>query len=165
MNKETARRCIGVIDKKRCDHYFEWKVCKECGRQNDITSRYCHHCEYELIDPNAKLHRQSDLICLDVIEAKYWIKSSSPPILNVLYKTNRCDVYESYYPSSKKAKNLFYARFIKQHIPNPSEYWPYMDDLEKMIEMIQGEIYTPIQIICKKDEWNRLHITKKIFKD
>jgi len=56
LNKETARRCVGVINDKRCEYFFEFKECpnEECGVKNDLASRHCRACQHELIDPNDK---------------------------------------------------------------------------------------------------------------
>src|ERR1700733_3283622 len=56
MNTLFSRRCIGVHNKKRCEHYFEWKDCPACETQNDQCARYCRNeeCKKELIDPNKK---------------------------------------------------------------------------------------------------------------
>ncbi len=170
VNKETARRCIGVnkSTKKRCDHYFVFKECEvpSCKAKNDITARQCRICGTEILDPNDKLHDKSNLLTLDVLEAKYWVSVqgyTSNPVINVKYKTTRAHVFEAYYTNSDKAKNVFYGRFLKQHVPNASDYWPYMQNLEKMREMIHGDLKTPVKITCKKDKYDRLFITRKIF--
>ena len=168
LNTETARRCIGVINKKRCEHYFVFKECEvaECGAKNDITARQCRKCGTEIIDPNEKLRNKTNTLTLDVLEARYWISVqgyTSNPIINVKYRTAQAHVFEAYFTNSDKAKNFFYGRFLKQHVPNASDYWPYMQNIEKMREMIQGDIKTPIQITCKKDKYDRLFITRKIF--
>lgn len=168
-NKETARRCIGVINKKRCDHYFVFKECEvaECRTKNDITARECRNCKTEIIDPNKKLNDKIGLLTLDVLEARYWISVlgyTSMPIINVRYLTKIGYVFECYFTNSDKAKNVLYGRFIKQHLNNSSEYWPHMSNLEKMKQMIQEpEIKTPSKITCKKDKYDRMFITRKIF--
>lgn len=169
MNKETARRCIGVTNNKRCEHYFVFKECEvyECQAKNDITARECRKCGTEIIDPNKKLLNKIGLLTLNVLEAHYWISQlghTKFPIINVKYLTNGGYVFECYFTNSDKAKNVLYGRFLKQHLDNASDYWPYMDNLEKMKEMIQEpEIKTPIKITCKKDKYQRLFITRKIF--
>ena len=166
MNKETARRCIGVSNRKRCDHFFIFKPCPACQTENDITARLCRNCKKELINPNDKLHDQSNLLTLDVLEAMYWISpqgNTSNPIIHVKYKTAKSHIFETYFTGSDKAKNVFYGRFIKQHVPDAHNYWPYMQNIHKMKEMLEGEIRTPVKITCKRDKWDRLFITRKIF--
>ena len=165
-NLPTCRRCIGIVDGKRCDHYFEFKDCPNCQIPNDITSRHCRGCEAELIDPNAKLTKATELHTLDVREAKYWVSTAgytSFPVINIQYKTNDKDVFEVYFTNSEKAKNICYAKFCRYHIPNASDYYMKLTNLNIVKEMIQDKILTPIQLVCKKDEWNRYSVVKKVF--
>ena len=57
-NTEYARRCVGVINKKRCDYYFEFKLgpSPNCQVKNDISARHCRECHAEIIDPNEKIN-------------------------------------------------------------------------------------------------------------
>jgi DNA repair protein RadD len=56
LNSVLARRCCGILDnKKRCDFFFEFKECDNCGIKNDVTARDCRGCDKQLIDPNEKL--------------------------------------------------------------------------------------------------------------
>ncbi len=170
LNKITARRCIGVHENKRCEHYFTWKDCHSCSKPADITSRYCPHCEAELIDPNAKLSRtKQKTFMLDVLEAKYWISfkgNSTLPIINIRYQCGDRFEYESFYTSSEKAQTIFYVKFIKLHCDKSSDWYPHMTNVHKMREMIEHPtLKTPNQIECIKDELGRFKIKKKIFYD
>ncbi len=166
MNSIHNRRCRGVINKKRCDHYFEFKECPSCQTQNDIVSRECRSCQAELIDPNAKLSRiKPEQFELKVLEAIYWVAPSQGfPVVNVQYETNGGLVFECHYVKTEKSKNIFYANFVRKHIPNSSEY--YMNlycplAVNKMIT--SGKIMTPHTLICKKNEYGRYEIIKKLF--
>lgn len=55
-----SRRCshiepLGKNEFKRCDYYWSYKECPECGHKNDLTARKCESCSTQLIDPNSKL--------------------------------------------------------------------------------------------------------------
>ena len=39
----------------KCGFLFRFKICSQCGEQNDVTARECQHCKAVLIDPDAKL--------------------------------------------------------------------------------------------------------------
>lgn len=166
-NKPTARRCIGQHKEERCSYYFTFKPCTKCNIENDITARYCRSCEAELIDPNKKLDiSNTTLIEFDVNQAQYWVTrhSSSTPIINIRYQTSKQDIYENYYTMSDKAVKFFYGRFIKQHVKNSSKYYPYLNNLFKMQELVHsGLIDTPYKIICKLDSNNKYRIVKKLF--
>ena len=166
LNKPTARRCIGTVHDKRCEHYFEWKDCS-CGAVNDITSRNCHVCDKELIDPNKKLSKiVSKTIMLQVKKAEYWVSvkgHTSNPIINVRYITNHKDVFECYYTNSVKAERVIYAKFIKQHLENSSDYYTKIQNIEWMKKMLTDNIRTPYRLECKVDTYGRYHVLKKFF--
>jgi len=58
VNTEFAVRCIGHDESSedgRCEHYFMFNECKNCGAHNAPTAKTCRKCEAVLIDPNAAL--------------------------------------------------------------------------------------------------------------
>ena len=165
MNSEWARRCVGMVNNKRCDWYFEWKYCPKCEKQADITSRYCPHCDAELIDPNAKLTPlQSAIIEVPVIQSKFWIQESGKYTqLRASYQINDGKfLYESFTPtSSEKSKNMFYGNFVKSHVDNSSYWYPYLQNSIYLKAMLQ-HIKPPSHLKLKWDgeEWK---IQKKVF--
>ena len=166
LNKVMARRCRGTENNKRCEHYFEWKDCLKCGVTNDITSRACRGCGAELIDPNQKLTKiKAEQFELKVLEAKYWISSSGNSIIvNAQYETNDGLVFECHYLKSEKARNIFYAKFIRQHLKNASYWYMEMHLIERMTAMLNHpSLMTPNQLICSKNEYGRYQIIKKSF--
>jgi len=165
LNKVTTRRCIGTLNNKRCDYYFEFKACPSCAVQNDITSRVCRACDAELIDPNAKLTLNTERLTIDVIRAEYWlnIPGYGNQVFNSRYITKDKPVFESYV-ITERSKNIFYAKFIKQHTEKPSDWYPHIMNQEKMKEMIyQNPLKTPNQLIVQPDEYGRLKLISKIF--
>jgi DNA repair protein RadD len=165
-NTIHARRCIGVVADKRCDHYFQFKDCDACGIANDTTSRACRGCGYELIDPNAKLTKlKVEQFEITVKKAEYWVtKSTEFPVVNVEYETNYGYVFECHHVKTEKSKNIFYANFVRKHIPNPSDYYMRLLDYSAVNEMIKtSKIITPYGLICKKNEYGRYEIVKKLF--
>ena len=172
LNTEHARRCVGIIEEKRCDYYFEFKPCPNasCGVKNDLASRHCRACEQELIDPNAKLtleNIKANLIELKVIQAGYAI-SDTPKGYRVkcMYKCKDAKgkiqmIMEYYSPVSDKAKRVFYGQFIRKHASDSSKWYPYMHSSKKMHEMLQT-IDSPYKLIVEPDE-SGAKIKKKFF--
>jgi DNA repair protein RadD len=162
MNSEHARRCIGMVDGKRCDHYFEFKECDACQTKADITARYCRHCEKELINPNDKLSltpfHGGDLV--DVIQAKYWVQERDAGyVFHARYHCSDNKIYyESYTPSSEKAKNMFYGQFVKKHVQNSSAFYPHLNNLIYVRAML-NYIESPLQLVIENKK-----IKKKVFK-
>jgi DNA repair protein RadD len=151
LNSEHTRRCVGIVDNKRCEHYFDFKECHECNTKNDQVARHCRYCETELIDPNAKLSMApfvDETMIVDVLRAKYWLQERDTGfIFNASYECpNNVWFYESYTPTaSEKAKNYFYGTFVKKHVNRSSGFYPHLQNLVYMRAML-NEIETPIQL-------------------
>ena len=167
-NLVTARRCCGMVDGKRCNHFFEFKNCPQCGVPNDITSRQCRICSAELINPNDKLTpNQSETYSLNVISAFYKVEpygSTSLPVIKIYYNCGDYRVFESYHSSSWQSCNILYNKFLKIHVDKPSRFYKKITNLYCMRQLItSGEIKTPSILICKNNQYGQLQITKKIF--
>ena len=174
MNTETARRCVGRINKnssneERCNYYFEFKECI-CGSKNDIAARFCHQCSCELIDPNAKLSLtavQSNLITVSVLEAKYGISGTQKGFrINCAYKCQDekgqiGSVFEHYSPISDKSLRLFYGQFVKKHCQDAGKWYRHLGNRSKVEEMLQT-VETPMSLLIAKEQ-EGLRIKKKIF--
>ena len=166
LNKVTARRCIGIHDKKRCEHYFEFKPCPKCGIENDIVARHCRGCDFELIDPNAKLKKTEAMIEFDVENANYnlFIDGEGLPIVRAVYLTKeKITIPEVFYTNSAQARNVLYAKFIRNHIKKPSQYYMVMNKPDAMKNMLsEPELQTPYRIVGKWVD-NKFRIYKKLF--
>lgn len=166
-NCPTARRCIGVHNNKRCDHYFEWKECPKCRSTNDIVSRHCRECGYELIDPNAKLQIKpcnSQKEIFTVLEAKFWVMDNGSPTFYANYLlTNGLRIYESFSTKNELCRNIFYAKFVKTCVKNASQYYPHLGNINHLRNMIaSNEISVPNKVECILKN-SRYHIHKRIF--
>ncbi|HWW39650.1 DEAD/DEAH box helicase [Pedobacter sp.] len=172
MNTEHARRCIGSVNDKRCDYYFEFKEChnQDCKVNNDITARHCRACEIELIDPNAKLNLDTvkkSYHEVRVLGAKYALSGTNNKFrVSCIYSCidnngRKRDIFEHYTPSSEKAKNVFYGQFVRRHCNKSSQWYPYLMKRHKVEEMLQ-EINTPSRLLITPNE-NGILIKKKFF--
>jgi len=171
LNTDTARRCTGISHKSRCDYYFEFKKCPspKCETQNDIAARHCRTCQAEIIDPNEKLSMELALAPkeLDVIGAEYTVADTKSFFqIKCVYKCK--DIkgasvyhYESFTPSSPKARNVFYGQFVRKHCVNPSDWYLHLDNRTKIEEMLQVACI-PHKIVVKRED-NKYNIKKKIF--
>lgn len=170
MNTESTRRCTGLHEKVRCSYYFEFKQCV-CGVKNDIASRHCRACQKELIDPNEKLKlipgADNELKELQVLEAKYATSNVQNSFrVNCFYKCKDKkgevgNYFESYVPSSEKAKHFFYGSFVKKHCSKPSAWYTHLQVRNKMDEMLK-EAYVPEKIFVKEED-KGYRIKKKVF--
>lgn len=167
LNKTTARRCIGSFNNLRCNHFFEWKDCPSCSQPNDITARQCHHCEHELIDPNAKLSLEAikpKRYIFDVVSIKCWVLDGEYPGFNAMYTlSNGLRVYESFTIRDSRMANIFYGIFIKTMLDEPSQYYPVLQSIPHLRAMAK-QVNCPKQIECKHEN-GKYKIVKRIFDD
>lgn len=176
FNTLTARRCIGVKEEKRCDHWFEWKDCHECGTKNDIVSRYCRSCKIELLDPNRKLNNMpsnQERFIFNVRATEYILTlSNGNPCFLVKYLTkseyddifHARKIHERFFLGSEKSRNFFYHTFVKQHFKSSDNVYDNLLDLEFLKNIIQNNgLYSPIKIECINKNNKQLKIVKKHF--
>lgn len=162
LNKLTARRCIGLSNSKRCNHYFEFKPCPSCQVENDITARHCRACNFEILDHNRKLQLPDNTQLLHVDRVKYQI---TPTNFTVYYlRKVDCELFvqatESFYLGSKKALNMFYGSYVRKQVPTPSKWYMHLHQPEKLREMVSAGIVEPANILV---ELPSMKIKKKIF--
>ncbi len=172
FNTESARRCVGVTNEKRCDYFFEFKVCPASGCQvkNDISSRYCRECEAEIIDPNAKLTLESVKSLaqeVQVLKAKFGVSGTSTSFrVTAAYQCrddngNISAVHESYSPSSEKARYVFYGQFVRKHCEKSSAWFMHLHNRAKVEEMLD-DASVPVRLLIEPDP-KGMRIKKKFF--
>jgi len=169
MNSEYARRCSGFANQKRCDFYFEFKDCPHCQKPNDITARACTHCKGELIDPNSRLtFAQANLpMQCPVLKSQYWVVNNPGKLAfhglhHVLKPGGYKDtVRESYLLQTEYHKNIFYGKFVRESVKEPSRYYPNLLKgacVESMLE----DINPPHRVTISKSGGN-YRLLKKHF--
>ena len=127
-NSMHARRCIATDrnTKKRCEHFWSFRLCPHCQTKNDVVARQCRNaeCLFELIDPNEKLdnkhYRDGEAIPVTSME----MSTGKAGALYVKWKlSDGREPFEVYYPNAGAKKDLntriFYNSFIKEHVDSP----------------------------------------------
>lgn len=172
FNTEYARRCIGIINDKRCDYFFEFKVCpaSDCQIKNDISARHCRACEAEIIDPNEKLTLESVKQLtqeVQVLKAKFGISGTTTSFRVICsykcrdLKGNVSAVYESYSPTTEKARHVFYGQFVRKHCEKSSVWFMHLNDRFKVEQML-NTANVPVRLLISPHE-NGMRIKKKFF--
>lgn len=176
MNTESARRCMGIANFKRCPYYFEFKECEHkinevlCGAKNDLSSRACYKCHGELIDPNAKLSLDAikkQIKEVKVIDAAYGISDTQKGFrVNCAYKCKDdqgriVSVYEHYSPISDIASRVFYGQFVRKHCKESSKWYIHLQKRDKVEELLK-EVNTPDRLLLAREN-EQTKIKKKIF--
>jgi len=158
-----TRRCHGMVDGKRCDHYFEYKDCVSCNLPNDITARQCRECHAELIDPNAKLSLAPITAIIEeaaVLETRFWTQEYDGKItVRASYKylmphAEPRLIYEHFSPmSSAKAMNVFYGAFVSKHMTDSSKWYPHLHNpiyLKAMVNKARPPIKLKLKLVDGK---------------
>lgn len=169
MNSEHGRRCIGRINDKRCDYYFEFKDCPnpQCGVKNDIAARQCRECKEEIIDPNAKLRLLYDnTYQVEVLESEYSLTGTRGAFrINCMYQVLDGDkkraIYEFFTPTTPKAVNMFYGQFVRKHCKDASKWYVYLTDFNRIRQMME-ELQSPTHLVIARNS-EGVRIKKKIF--
>lgn len=131
MPAHFGRRCTAVTAKghnifERCDYFWTFKECPECGQDNDIAARKCSGCGVQLIDPNNKLSIDFEKFKMDLTQVQ------TDLIKSIIKKKVRPDlllaIIETHYRTievffSKRANSKFYETMCdKAFIPKTISY-------------------------------------------
>lgn len=172
FNTEFSRRCIGIINDKRCEYFFEFKLCPNpaCEIKNDISARHCRACHSEIIDPNEKLTLEavkSTALEVQVMKAKYGVSGTNDKFrvsCAYQYKDDEGNiraVHESFSPSTEKAMYVFYGQFVRKHCDKSYTWFMHLNNRKKVEEMLD-EAHVPSRLLIAPDE-HGMRIKKKFF--
>lgn len=134
-NSPKARRCSNVIDGKRCEFFFNSKICddlygahtgrlikKGCGTENDPSAKTCRSCGGFMKDPNEKLLNQAytneDLI--PVQSFTFGLTKAGDKVLAAYRLANGKSARQIFDLKSKeKWRRAEWCKFVKEHCVNP----------------------------------------------
>lgn len=131
-----TRRCSHVEVKghnvfERCNYYWSFKECSECGHKNDLTARRCESCSHEMINPNDKLIADFQAFKKDLsqvqtdditfIRRKETKSKGGQPMLAMSFGTES-RIVQAFF--SNKVQKKFYDLFIndQQYSPKTVTY-------------------------------------------
>ncbi|CDG53732.1 putative nucleic acid ATP-dependent helicase [Halomonas sp. A3H3] len=129
-----GRRCQGLIEddegkRRQCEFRFRFKVCEECGAENDIAARRCHGCEKLLVDADDKLKdalklKDAKVLRVSGMQLEATTNGRGLPRLKVTYHdedgTHLSEWYALETPAQRRA---FYAAFLRYHLRAPGGKW------------------------------------------
>jgi len=123
-----GRRCQGLVtdpmsgEQRQCDFRYRFKVCGQCGAENDIAARQCHQCQQLLVDPDQKLKealqlRDAKVLRCSGISFESILDKKQPPLLKVTYHDEDGAELSEYFGLNTKAQQgAFYHNFSKLHL-------------------------------------------------
>ncbi|PXX98425.1 DEAD/DEAH box helicase [Halomonas sp. LBP4] len=131
-----GRRCQGLVDdassdckKRQCDFRYRFKVCEQCGAENDIAARRCHGCQTLLVDADVKLRealRLKDARVLRVsgMQLEATVNGRGLPRLKVTYHDEDGATLAEWFALETPAqRRAFAAVFLRDHLRAPGSRW------------------------------------------
>ena len=124
-----GRRCQGLIDNQQCGFRFRFKVCGDCGAENDIAARRCHGCDTLLVDADDKLKealRLKDARVLRVsgMQLEATVNGRGLPRLKVIYHDeDGASLSEWFALETPAQRAAFGAVFLRDHLRAPGTPW------------------------------------------
>lgn len=144
-----GRRCQGLVDdpdrpakrvsgqrgaasgayKKQCEFRFRFKVCDECGAENDIAARRCHGCEKLLVDADDKLKdalklKDAKVLRVSGMQLEATTNGRGLPRLKVTYHDeDGTHLAEWFALETTAQRRAFYAAFLRYHLRAPGGKW------------------------------------------
>ena len=183
-NSPFARRCNNVIDGKRCEHFFTFRLCEDiedpqtksiikkgCSEKNDIAAKNCRCCGEMLIDPNAKLsgkmYRKGDW--LRVYDFKIGLTKNQSGIVAsyevMSHSGDRFRAYETFSPESDhRVCSVKWKAFCSSHIENRTEAFRIGRLRNAKMIMTNAHLFrAPLRITHRKNQKSQDIIANKSF--
>jgi superfamily II DNA or RNA helicase len=137
LNSEYAVRCVGQSensDDGRCEHFFMFNECLNCGTHNAPSAKTCRKCDAVLKDPNAALKNKaySDADYKKVLEMNFGMTQGGG--ISVEYKLDSKvqnmgievqevakEYFDPFFVGGQKWKLAKWHQFIDEHVA--SDTW------------------------------------------
>ena len=151
-----------------CGYRFRFKICNQCGTENDIAARECNRCSSLLIDPDeklkqARLSKDAHVLTPDSIEMLERVDKKGTPYLQVKYYDYDAQfVAEMHYLNSPTSLKKFTINFLRSHLRTPEQKLNIRSVSDAV--KIQSQLRMPSFVIARKQGkfWK---VTEKIFSE
>ncbi|WP_218031556.1 DEAD/DEAH box helicase [Halovibrio variabilis] len=154
-----GRRCQGLIEddegkRRQCEFRFRFKVCDECGAENDIAARRCHGCEKLLVDADDKLKdalklKDAKVLRVSGMQLEATTNGRGLPRLKVTYHDEDGSHLSEWFALETSAqRRAFYAAFLRYHLRAPGGKWQPLSAEEVVAE--QRRLRHPDFVVGRK---------------
>ncbi|WP_445004942.1 DEAD/DEAH box helicase family protein [Halomonas mongoliensis] len=115
----------GPGKKRQCDFRFRFKVCGDCGAENDIAARCCHGCQTLLVDADDKLKaalrlRDARVLRVAGMQLEATVNGRGLPRLKVTYHDEEGTTLAEWFALETPAqRGAFAAAFLRDHLRAP----------------------------------------------
>ena len=163
VEEHFGRKCQGAaVDKKsgalvECGFRFRFKICGQCGAENDISARACGSCGFMLIDNDQKLKeamslKDAHIMRVDSMDYVASTDKKGRDRLEVCYYDADANVLKEYfYFDSRESRSAFYFNFVRMHnrLPQTKIEIESISDVQKE----KGRFRVPMFVIARKEKY------------
>ncbi|WP_447895168.1 DEAD/DEAH box helicase [Vreelandella sp. GE22] len=129
-----GRRCQGLVEddqgrRQQCDFRFRFKVCEQCGAENDIAARRCNGCQTLLVDADDKLKdalklKDAKVLRVSGMQVEATTNGRGLPRLKATYfDEDGLSLSEWFALETAGQRHAFYQRFLREHLRAPGIEW------------------------------------------
>ncbi|RKR06673.1 DNA repair protein RadD [Kushneria sinocarnis] len=140
-----GRRCQGLVDAqgepvsgeaatagqdvRQCDFRFRYKVCDQCGTENDIAARRCGGCQRLLVDADDKLRealrlRDARVLRVSGMTLEETVNGRGLRRLKITHHDEEGATLEEWFAMETAAqRGAFHAAFLRHHLRAPGIDW------------------------------------------
>jgi DNA repair protein RadD len=172
MIEHYGRKCRGAVEDartlevKQCGYRFRFKICHQCGEENDVMARECSKCQAVLIDADSKLKQArlskgAHVLKPDTIKLSEKADKNGNPFLEVKYYDYDAQyLSEIHYLNNETALKKFNINFLRSHMRRPELEF----EISSISEVIKYQklLRSPLYVIARK-QGKFWRITEKIF--
>ncbi|MEQ6917021.1 DEAD/DEAH box helicase [Halomonas aquatica] len=114
---------------EQCSFRFRFKVCGDCGAENDIAARRCHGCQGLLVDADDKLKaalrlRDARVLRVGGMQLEATLNGRGLPRLKVTYHDEEGVTLSEWFALETPAqRGAFAAAFLRDHLRAPGVRW------------------------------------------
>lgn len=172
ITEHFGRKCKGATQDANtfqitaCGFRFRFKLCHNCGCENDITARDCEKCKAILIDADAKLKqaklsKNAHILTPEKITFDERKDKNSNPYLEIRYfDWNAQYISEAHFFNNPTSIKKFNINFLRSHLKRPE----MAIEIKTPQDVIKYQTFfrLPSFVIARKQDkfWK---ITEKIF--
>ena len=167
-----GRKCHGATEDPNtfsinsCQYRFRFKLCNECGEENDIAARECSRCRALLVDNDAKLKearsmKDAHVMQPDLMEFQESTDKKGRPRLEIrYYDLDGQHLSEFFYLNNNSGRKAFFYNFTRLHAKLP-ERKIEVSSIQEAISL-KKSFRQPMFVIARKQKYY-WKIQEKIF--
>ncbi len=167
-----GRKCHGATEDPKdfsivpCRYRFRFKLCNECGEENDIAARECARCSALLVDNDTKLKearamKDAHVMRPDLMDFQESKDKKGRSRLEIrYYDLDGQHLSEYFYLNSESGRKAFYYNFSRLHTRLP-ERRIRVSSVEDAISL-KSSFRQPLFVIARKQKYY-WKIQEKIF--